>query len=208
MPVYAAHGIPRRRPGRANGDHAGAAAHLRTLIETAGDFEDLAGEHRGLICHARILIARGLCDDDMYADSVPVWTEVLGLLDEYARRGDVESDHLFVHGALSYGRFCVETGRLDEAQPWLRRAEARAGAREWRLAGARAQLERAAARWADGDIAETQTLVHQAYPAIAEHVRAHDVAQLVVLRAHSVPGGRAGRGRRMLGTRGTPLAGD
>ncbi|PVA30221.1 hypothetical protein D2E30_02655 [Mycobacteroides abscessus] len=161
----------------ANGDHAGAAAHLRTLIETAGDFEDLAGEHRGLICHARILIARGLCDDDMYADSVPVWTEVLGLLDEYARRGDVESDHLFVHGALSYGRFCVETGRLDEAQPWLRRAEARAGAREWRLAGARAQLERAAARWADGDIAETQTLVHQAYPAIAEHVRAHDVSR-------------------------------
>ncbi|MGC7299717.1 hypothetical protein RA988_24760, partial [Mycobacteroides abscessus subsp. massiliense] len=26
-------------------------------------------------------------------------------------------------------------------------------------------------------IAETQTLVHQAYPAIAEHVRAHDVSR-------------------------------
>lgn len=161
----------------ANGDHDGAAAHLRTLIETEGDFEDLAAEHRGLICYARILIARGLCDDDMYADSVPVWAEVLDLLEEYARDGNPESDHLFVHGALAYGRFCVETGRLDEAEPWLRRAEARAGARDWHLAGARAQLERAAARWADGDIAETQTLVHRAYPAIAEHVRAHDVSR-------------------------------
>ncbi|WP_078308524.1 MULTISPECIES: hypothetical protein [unclassified Mycobacterium] len=161
----------------ANGDHDGAAASLRALIETAGDFEDLAAEHRGLICYARILIARGLCDDDMYADSVPVWAEVLDLLEEYVREGDPESDHLFVNGALSYGRFCVETGRLDDAEPWLRRAEARAGARGWQLACARAQLERAAARWADGDIAETQTLVHQAYPAIAEHVRAHDVSR-------------------------------
>ncbi|MGH3724030.1 MAG: hypothetical protein ACRDUS_07855 [Mycobacterium sp.] len=161
----------------ANGDHDGAAASLQTLMDTVGDFADLAAEHRGLICYARILIARGLCDDDMYADSVPVWAEVLDLLEEYAREGGPESDHLFVNGALSYGRFCVETGRLDEAQPWLRRAEARAGARDWQLAGARAQLERAAARWADGDIAETQALVHQAYPAIAEHVRAHDVSR-------------------------------
>ena len=161
----------------AHGDHDGAAASLQALIESAGDFEDLAAEHRGLVCYARILIARGLCDDDMYADSVPVWAEVLDLLEEYAREGGLESDHLFVNGALSYGRFCVETGRLDDAEPWLRRAEARAGARGWQLAGARAQLERAAARWADGDIAETQTLVHQAYPAIAEHVRAHDVSR-------------------------------
>ncbi|TDZ96075.1 hypothetical protein CCUG60885_02218 [Mycobacteroides salmoniphilum] len=161
----------------AHGDHDGAAASLQALIESAGDFEDLAAEHRGLVCYARILIARGLCDDDMYADSVPVWAEVLDLLEEYAREGGIESDHLFVNGALSYGRFCVETGRLDDAEPWLRRAEARAGARGWQLAGARAQLERAAARWADGDIAETQTLVHQAYPAIAEHVRAHDVSR-------------------------------
>lgn len=161
----------------ANGDHDGAAASLDTLIETPGDFEDLALEQRGLICYARILMARGLCDDDMYADSVPIWAVLLDQLEEYAGAGDPESDHLFVNGALSYGRFCVETGRLDEAQPWLRRAEARAGARDWQLAAARAQLERAAARWSDGDIAETQTLVHQAYPAIAEHVRAHDVSR-------------------------------
>ncbi|MUM19722.1 hypothetical protein FZI91_05325 [Mycobacterium sp. CBMA271] len=161
----------------ANGDHDGAAVHLRALIETASDFEDLAAEHRGLVCHARILMARGLCDDDMFADSVPLWAEILDLLEEYAREGSSESDHLFVNGALSYGRFCVETGRLEEAEPWLRRAEARAGARDWQLAGARAQLERAAARWADGDIAETQRLVHQAYPAIAEHIRAHDVSR-------------------------------
>lgn len=161
----------------ANGDHTGASASLHALVETDGDFEDLTAEHRRLVCYARILIARGLCDDDMYADSVPVWAEILDLLEEYAREGDPESDHLFVNGALSYGRFCVETGRLEEAQPWLRRAESRAGARDWPLAAARAQLERAAARWADGDIAETQALVHQAYPAIAEHVRAHDVSR-------------------------------
>lgn len=161
----------------ANGDHTGAAAHLRTLVEIAGDFEDLVAEHRRLICYAKILIARGLCDDDMYADSVPVWADLLDRLEEYACQGDLEADYLFVNGALAYGRFCVDTGRLEEAQPWLRRAEARAGARDWRLACARAQLERAAARWTDGDIADTQTLVHRAYPAIAEHVRAHDVSR-------------------------------
>ncbi|EUA86608.1 hypothetical protein I551_6934 [Mycobacterium ulcerans str. Harvey] len=32
------------------------------------------------------------------------------------------SDHLWVYGATAYGRFCVETGRLSEAEPWLRRA--------------------------------------------------------------------------------------
>ena len=50
-----------------------------------------------------------------------------------------------------YGRFCVETGRLAEAEPWLQRAGARARAAGWKLATARTQLERATARWAAGD---------------------------------------------------------
>ncbi|MED5815984.1 hypothetical protein VST63_26810 [Mycolicibacterium sp. 050232] len=163
----------------ARGDHDGAAAHLQTLTETGGDFDDLAVEHRNLICHTRILIAEALCDDDLYAASVPVWAEVLAVLDDRAApgSGDAETDHLFVVGALGYGRFCIESGRLDEAEPWLRRAGARAEARGWRLAAARSQLERAAANWSAANYSETQDLVTEAYPVIAEHARAHDVSR-------------------------------
>lgn len=164
----------------ARGDHDGAAAHLEALIETVGDFDDLRREHRNLICRTRILIASSLCDDDLYAASVPVWAEVLEVLQHPgpdADADDAEADHLFVTGALGYGRFCIESGRLDEAEPWLRRAGARAQARGWRLATARAQLERGAAAWTAGQYAETQDLVTEAYPVIAEHARAHDVSR-------------------------------
>ncbi|MGA5545931.1 hypothetical protein ACPCIR_29160 [Mycobacterium sp. NPDC051198] len=162
----------------ARGDHDGAAAHLETLIEIVGDFDDLRHEHRNLICHTRILIASSLCDDDLYAASVPVWAEVLEVLQNPGPTpDDAEADHLFVTGALGYGRFCIESGRLDEAEPWLRRAGARAQARGWRLATARAQLERGAAAWTAGQYAETQDLVTEAYPVIAEHARAHDVSR-------------------------------
>ncbi|OBB34200.1 hypothetical protein A5792_08555, partial [Mycolicibacterium peregrinum] len=163
----------------ARGNHDAAAAHLETLIGTDGDFEDLRREHRNLICHTRIMIASSLCDDDLYAASVPVWAEVLDVLEDGAapRIDDAETDHLFVIGALGYGRFCIESGRLDEAEPWLRRAGARAQARGWRLATARAQLERGAAAWTAGQYAETQDLVTEAYPVIAEHARAHDVSR-------------------------------
>ncbi|MGV9799493.1 hypothetical protein ACWDTP_15710 [Mycobacterium sp. NPDC003449] len=163
----------------ARGDHDGAATHLAALIETTGDFDDLAAEHRNLICHSRILLAESLCDDDLYAASVPVWAEVLEVLEDHAGPGadDAETDHLFVTGALGYGRFCVESGRLDEAEPWLRRADARAQARDWKLAAARTRLERAAAAWSGGEYAQTQDLVTEAYPVIAEHARAHDVSR-------------------------------
>ncbi|MGV0814825.1 hypothetical protein ABQF34_22910 [Mycolicibacterium boenickei] len=161
----------------ARGDHDGAAAHLETLIETGGDFADLQPEHRNLICYTRILLASSLCDDDLYAASVPVWAEVLEVLEAHAGPGDAETDHVFVIGALGYGRFCIETGRLDEAEPWLRRAGARAQARDWKLATARAQLERGAAAWSAGQYSETQDLVTEAYPVIAEHARAHDVSR-------------------------------
>jgi tetratricopeptide (TPR) repeat protein len=163
----------------ARGDHDGAAAHLTALIETAGEFGDLAAEHRRLTCHARILVAAGLCDDDLYARSAPLWDEVIESLTGLVgpAGADDEDDHLYVTGALGYGRFCVESGRLDEAQPWLRRAGARAEARGWSLSRSRAQLERAAACWVAGDIAETQQLVTEAYPVIADHARAHDVSR-------------------------------
>jgi hypothetical protein len=45
------------------------------------------------------------------------------------------------------------------------------------LARARTQLERGTAAWASGDVWQTQTLVHAAYPAIAEGNRAHDVSR-------------------------------
>lgn len=54
---------------------------------------------------------------------------------------------------------CIESGRLDEAEPWLRQAGARAQARDWKLATARARLERGAAAWAAGQYADTQDLV-------------------------------------------------
>src|SRR5262249_4712540 len=57
------------------------------------------------------------------------------------------------------------------------RAGARAQARDWKLATSRAQLERGAAAWAAGQYAETQDLVTEAYPVIAEHARAHDVSR-------------------------------
>ncbi|MFV8163979.1 hypothetical protein ACNQVK_18160 [Mycobacterium sp. 134] len=162
----------------ARGDHDSAAAYLEALIEAPGDYPDLAPERRNLICHARILIASSLCDDDLYAASVPVWTQVLDTL-QNVRPGtdDAEIDHLFVTGALGYGRFCIESGRLDEAEPWLRRAGARAEARGWKLATARAQLERGASAWSAGRYAETQDLVTAAYPVIADHARAHDVSR-------------------------------
>ena len=87
------------------------------------------------------------------------------------------ADYLRVTAATGYGRFCVETGRLSEAEPWLRRAGARAQARGWELATARTQLERAAACWAANDHVATEQLVSEAYPVIARYARAHDVSR-------------------------------
>ena len=117
-----------------------------------------------------------LCDDDLHVQSVPLWEKVLEAIGRPGDGGEAD-DHLLVQGATGYGRFCVETGRLLEAEPWLRRAGARAEARGWDLARARTQLERGTAAWASGDVRQTQTLVHEAYPAIAEGYRAHDVSR-------------------------------
>ncbi|SEH80043.1 hypothetical protein SAMN04489835_4295 [Mycolicibacterium rutilum] len=160
----------------AHGDHEAAEAALSVLAGDGRSHPDLAGEHGFLITYAQILCAVALCDDDLHVRSIPLWQSVIDVIQ---RPGDgTEShDHLLVLGAIGYGRFCVETGRLSEAEPWLRRAGARAEARGWRLATARAQFERATAAWSAGDRPQAQDLVHAAYPAIAEHLRAHDVSR-------------------------------
>jgi hypothetical protein len=134
----------------AQGDHDGAAAALEKLNDGifSGDFADLADEHAYLRTHAQVLCATALCGDDLHARSVPLWEQVLNAVDQ-SRDGGEFTDHLLVTAATAYGRFCVETGRLSEAEPWLRRAGARAQQSGWELATARTQLERAAA-WGVG----------------------------------------------------------
>ena len=159
------------------GDHEGAARALAVLsdADADGDFPDLTDEHVQLRTYAQMLSATALCDDDLHVQSVPLWEQVLGALEDL---GESQfADHLRVSAGTAYGRFCVETGRLSEADPWLRRTEARAQAKRWELPIARTQLERAVARWAVGDHAATDQLVAQAYPVIARYARAHDVSR-------------------------------
>ena len=140
------------------------------------EFPALADEHAFLLTYAQILCATALCDDDLHVRSVPLWEKVLAATDQPADRTEA-GDFLEVFAATAYGRFCVETGRLSEAQPWLRRAGARAQANGWELATARTELERAAASWSVRDCETTERLVSQAYPVIARHARAHDVSR-------------------------------
>jgi tetratricopeptide (TPR) repeat protein len=159
----------------AQGDHEGAEAALAELSRADDAFPELADEHARLITHAQMLCASALCDDDLHVRSVPLWERVLAAIDNL---GDTElDDQLRVAAATAYGRYCVETGRLTEAEPWLRRAGARARARGWELADARTQLERAAARWSVSDHATTEQLVSEAHPVLARYERAHDVAR-------------------------------
>ncbi len=164
----------------AQGDHERAAAALATLRDAeAADFPDLADEHAHLRTLAQILCGTALCDDDLHVRSVPLWKQVLSALADPAQLsgGGQVADYVRIAGATAYGRFCVETGRLPEAEPWLRRAEARAQANGWELATARAQLERAAACWSTRDQVATEQLVAKAYPVIARYARAHDVSR-------------------------------
>ncbi|BAX94853.1 hypothetical protein MSG_04743 [Mycobacterium shigaense] len=159
----------------AQGDHEGAEAALSELSRADDAFPELDDEHARLIVHAQVLCATALCDDDLHVRSAPLWEHVLDAID---RLGDTEfDDQLRVAASTAYGRFCVETGRLTEAEPWLRRAGARARARGWELAYARTQLELAAARWLVSDHAGTEQLVSEAFPVIARYQRAHDVAR-------------------------------
>ncbi|BBZ16222.1 hypothetical protein [Mycolicibacterium gadium] len=175
----------------AHGDHEAAEAALLVLTEDTTDYPDLADEHRRFITFARILCANALCEDDLHVQSVPLWEKVIDAI-EGTDGSDEFDDYLLVNGATSYGRFCIETGRLPQAEPWLRRAGARAEARNWALGTARTQFERATAAWALGDRAKAQDLAHASYPAIAEGLRAHDVSRcwlyfgLIALSIHEL----------------------
>jgi hypothetical protein len=162
------------------GDHESAEAALMVLDhgESGADFPELADEHAFLLTYARILCATALCDDDLHVRSVPLWERVLDAIHRPSGPTATDAgDFLRVVAATAYGRFCVETGRLSEAEPWLRRAGARAEANGWELATARTQLERAAACWSARDRETTERLVSEAYPVIARYARAHDVSR-------------------------------
>ncbi|BBX99255.1 hypothetical protein [Mycobacterium lacus] len=162
----------------AQGDHEEAEAALAALegdADSADAFPDLADEHAYLLTHAQILCAIALCDDDLHVRSLPLWERIITALTRPSSGTDA-ADYLRVAGATAYGRFCVETGRLAEAEPWLRRAGARAQAKGWELAAARTRLVRAAAAWSTGDHVTTEQLVAEAYPVVARYARAHDVA--------------------------------
>ncbi|TFV55938.1 hypothetical protein E4P42_20985 [Mycobacterium sp. PS03-16] len=150
------------------GDHERAAALLAALARDDGDAV--------LLTRARILCATALEEDDLYARAAPLWEQVLAGVDDPGNDADW-ADHLLVTAGLGYGRFCVATGRLDEAQPWLRRADARADTRGWPLSSARAALERAAAAWAAGDHETTERLLAEAQPVLNRYARADDVAR-------------------------------
>lgn len=158
------------------GDHEDARSSLSELAgagaATPGAYDD---EYAYLLTHARIRCAVALCDDDMHVRSVTLWEQVLAAMDD--EPADEAAEYLWVTGALGYARFCNETGRVTEAEPWTRRAGARAQARGWHLDSARAKLERAAGVWATGDRDGTESLVRDAYPVIAEHIRAHEVSR-------------------------------
>jgi tetratricopeptide (TPR) repeat protein len=160
----------------AHGDHELAEAALARLAAAgAGDaFPGLVAEHRALLTQARVRCAVALAADDLYSRALPLWLTVI----EYLQPGtDEAGDHLFVVAATEYGRYCVETGRLAEAQPWLSRAGARAEVRGWELAAARTRLERAAAGMSVGDHESAELLLGEAYPVIARYARAHDVSR-------------------------------
>jgi hypothetical protein len=158
------------------GDHDGAAEATAALDAIDGEFPDLVDEFDSLKTHARLVCAAALCEDDMYVRSAPLWQRVIDDIGE-ASGGSESADRLWVNGALGYARFCIETGRRVEAEPWLRRAGARAEARGWEMATARTELERATASWSIGDHLGTERLVTQAYSVIHRYARANDVSR-------------------------------
>jgi tetratricopeptide (TPR) repeat protein len=158
------------------GDHEGAAVALQALDDGDDEFPDLADEHAYLLIYARIVCAEALCDDDLHVRSVPLWDTVIQYVETSSGSGE-QADNLRVLGGIGYARFCIETGRLEAAAPWLRRAEARAEARGWELHTARARLERGAASWSAGDRVSTEARMYEAYPVIAKYARANDVSR-------------------------------
>lgn len=157
-------------------DHIRARAALTTLLTTEQD-PDLVDDFEYCAIIATVSCATALCDDDLYAQAEPLWQSALHRLDSISGRTDVSADRIRVLTGIAYGRFCVLTGRLLTAEPWLRRSGALAQRHSWQLSSARTLLERGAAAWSGGDHDTCERLVGEAYPVIAGHARAHDVSR-------------------------------
>ena len=163
----------------AHGDHEGAELALFVLCsdDSGAAFPDLADEHRFLITYAQIFCASALCDDDLHVQSVPLWEKVIEAIDRPGDGGEAD-DHLLVQGATGYGRFCIETGTAAGSRAVAAtggRPRRGAGLGTWRRQEPNSNAARRRGRRAI--VWQTQTLVHEAYPAIAEGYRAHDVSR-------------------------------
>ncbi|PZU03921.1 MAG: hypothetical protein DI630_03040 [Gordonia sp. (in: high G+C Gram-positive bacteria)] len=177
----------------ARGDHDEAARRLANLSGNAVGDPVSDPNQRFHVTHARILTAIALGDVDEHMAAAPLWERGLEELhtlrrtvsesgppspsDAWSGPGPVDVDRLQVDAGIGYGRFCVQTGRLDEAGSQLRRAGALASQRDWPLASARSELERAALAWARSDHADTERLAQAAYPVLATYAVAHDVSR-------------------------------
>jgi tetratricopeptide (TPR) repeat protein len=159
----------------ATGDHRVAIARLAALNRFRDGDPGLADEAREIVVRARIRCAVAAGDNNDLITAGQLWETLIADLDEDDRSAC--SDHMWVVAGLGYGRFCTYTGRLDEADPVLRRAGARAVRRSWELAVARTELERGAVAWARSEYSETERLVRQAYPVISTHAVADDVSR-------------------------------
>lgn len=159
-----------------SGDHSAAATGLAALIRESdlGGEPALADELLQLIARARIICATALSDDDDHVAAEPLWDAVLTVLDD--RDQTVAADHLWILTGIGYGRFCVETGRVENAEPHLQRASARAERRgwHWRRPGPGSN---GGSSLGPPDHPETERLVAVAYPPIAAHAIAHDVSR-------------------------------
>ena len=158
---------------------------------------------RGFFC------ATALCDDDLHVRSVPLWEQVIDAIEGIRPTAASSTTSCSSLGATGYGRFCVETGRLAGGRAVAsacRRPRRRRGDGNWQ----RRERNWSGRRRAGpaGDRAESQRLVHEAYPAIAEGLSsARRVEVLAVFRPDQPVDRGAGRRRRALRACRAALAG-
>ena len=181
LPVHAPRPVSprrtcRRRARRSRGRRAGAPSSCATTIR-ARPFRIWRSEHQFLITYAQILCATALCDDDLHVQSVPLWEKVIEAIDRST--GDAARPTTICWSSAPRP-MADSASKRDAGRSRTLAAACRSACRGARMAiGHRQNAAGARQRrpgWS-GDPAETQRLVHQAYPAIAEGYRAHDVSR-------------------------------
>ena len=192
------------------GDHEGAAAALGPSTTWRGRAELRRSRRRARLSAAPTPAScapTALCDDDLHVRSVPLWQNVIDAHRGTGRRQRVDRQPAGARRHRVRQVLHRDRGRLAEAEPWLRRAGARAEAREWELATARTRLERATASWAAGRPGDHRGAGPRGLPGDRRVCpRQRRVAMLAVLRADQDVGRRAPGRRRVLGARRTALA--